>query len=161
MPSHSGTKQLVASLSLSFETHGAEKSLEGYKSPLVLLPPIEWAGGDGSSPKEQAYFHGVLETYGFFLFGYWARVPELEQQFSDYRQCVEDNRNRNWMLSGWLFGESLEASAAAQLVRETIPLVCGEYAGKGNGGWNPPRIVSKREWQDYSGVERKFWRLYT
>ena len=93
------------------------------------------------------------------LFGYWygTRDPKLEQQFSDYRQCVEDNQNRSWPLFGWLWGESLEASAAAQLVRQTIPLVCREYAGKGNGGWNPPRIVSKREWQGYSDVERMFY----
>jgi hypothetical protein len=136
---------------------GAEKSLDGYKSPFVILPPIEWADGDGGSPEEQAYFHGALETYGFNLYGYWARTPELEQQFSDFRKCIEDNQHHSWPLFGWLWGTSLEASAAAQLVRESIPLTCQEYAGKGNGGWNPPHIVSKEKWQGYSDAERKFY----
>jgi len=134
-----------------------DKTLEGYKSPFVILPPIEWAGGDGSSPKEQAYFHGALETYGFILYGYWPRTPEFEQQFSDFRKCTEDNKRRSWPLSGWLFGTSLDASAAAQLIREMIPIACREYAGKGNGGWEPPRIVSKEGWEGYGDVERRFY----
>ena len=32
--------------------NAGDKSLKGYKSPFVILPPFEWAGGDGSSPKE-------------------------------------------------------------------------------------------------------------
>ena len=148
---------LVALLGVSHEVYGADSALKGYKSPLVLLPPIEWADGDGSSPKEQAYFHGALETYGFILFSYWPRDTELEQQFSDFRRCVEDNKDRRWNLFGWLWGESLEASAAAQLIRETIPLVCQEYAGKGRGGWNPPQIIGKREWQSYSSTQRMFY----
>lgn len=148
---------LAAALAVSTEAYGADKGLQGYKSPLVMLPPIEWAGGDGSSPKEQAYFHGALETYGFILYAHWAQTPETEQQYSDFRKCVEDDPQRRWPLSGWLFGTSLEASAAAQLVRESVPLVCREYAGRGSGGWDPPRIVSKEEWQAYSDTERKFY----
>lgn len=139
------------------EAGGSDKSLEGYKSPFVILPPIEWAGGDGSSPKEQAYFHGVLETYGFILYGVWPRVAEAEQQFSDYRQCAEDNRDRGWPLTVWISGTALEASMAAQMVRRFIPLVCQEYVKKGSGGWKPPRIVGKEDWQGYGDIERKFY----
>jgi hypothetical protein len=136
---------------------GADTGLDGYRSPFVILPPIEWAGGDGSSPKEQAYFRGTLETYAFILYGYWPRNAELEQQFSDFRTCIEENQHRQWPLFGWFFGKSLEASAAAQLVRESIPLACREYAGQGAGGWEPPHIVSKKEWLSYGSLERKFY----
>jgi len=144
-------------LGFSHEACGADSLLKGYRSPIVVLPPIEWPDGDGNSPEEQAYFHGVLETYGFVLFSFWPRVAEYEQQFSDYRRCVEDNKDRHWQLFGWLWGESLEASAAAQMIRETIPLVCQEYAGKGKGGWKPPQSIGKREWQSYSSIERTFY----
>lgn len=56
-----------------------------------------------------------------------------------------------------MFGASLDASAAAQLIRHTIPTVCREYAGKGSGGWQPPRVVSQEDWRSYGDVERRFY----
>lgn len=144
---------LVVPLNQTFAANGADE----YKSPFVLLPPIEWAGGDGSSPKEQAYFHGVLETYGFTIYGLWPRTAEAEQQFSDFRQCIQENIDRKWPLLDWAFGKGLDASAAAQMIRNSIPMVCNDYAGKGVSGWNPPRITRKSDWQAYDEEEQKFY----
>ncbi len=148
---------LAAPLVLSFGALGAAKSMKDYKSPLVVLPPIEWVGTDVNSPKAQAYFHGVLETFGFFLLMNFARNPENEQHFSDYRQCAENNRNRDWQISNWLKGYDTNTSIAFRLIRLDIGYVCGEHEGKSNGGWGPLEVVSKREWQDYNAVERKFY----
>ena len=134
---------LVASLGLSFEAHGAAKSMKDYKSPLVVLPPIEWTGSDPSSPGAQAYLHGVVETFGYFLFMNWTRTPENEQHFSDYRQCAENNRNRNWQISDWLKGYDPNRSAALGLIRLEIGYICQEHEGKGNGGWDPLEVVTE------------------
>jgi hypothetical protein len=91
------------------------------------------------------------------MYGAWPRVAKAEQAFSDYRQCVEKNKDRKWILTGWIFATALKASATAQLVRNLIPLVCQDYAGKGRGGWQPPRIVDKKTWLNYSDIERKFY----
>ena len=172
---------LVASLGLSFEAHGAAKSMKDYKSPLVVLPPIEWTGSDPrsrevqqyfsglsrrgrqeyfrsiiNSPKAQAYFHGVMETFDFFFLTYLPRTPESAQHSSDARQCAEDNRNRNWEISGWLRGNRPKKAAAFGVIIEIV-FFCEGYAGKGNGVFAPVELVSKREWQDYSAVERKFY----
>lgn len=136
---------------------GGSKSLEGYNSPLIVLPLIEWDDFEGNSPEHQAYFHGALETYGYILYGYWPRTPKHEQEFSAYRKCVEENHSsNNWRL-GWVWGKYLKSSVAAQLVRRNIPNVCHTYAGKGDGEWNPPRVVGKQEWKGYTANERKFY----
>jgi len=82
---------LIAAFSLVVEVRAANVNFETYKSPLVILRPTEWTGLDFSSrkerekftalsrherqtflrdveisPKGQAYFHGVMETFAFF-----------------------------------------------------------------------------------------------
>jgi len=133
------------------------RGIDGYQSPVLILPLLEWPGEDGSASAELAYFHGVWETYGFIMYGAWPRIAKAEQSFSDYRQCAEENKDRRWTFTGWLFATALKSSAAAQLVRNLIPLVCQHFAGKGHGGWQPPRIVDKKTWLNYSDIERKFY----
>ena len=98
------------------EVNGKNTKLDGYRSPILILPSFDWPEGDGRSTQEQAYFHSVLETYGFILYGAWPRVPKFEQQFSDIRLCVDKNKDRKWPLFGWFFAKSSKASAAAQMI---------------------------------------------
>ncbi|MCZ6844594.1 MAG: hypothetical protein O7F69_01725 [Alphaproteobacteria bacterium] len=187
---------LVAPLVLSLEARGAGERIEDHKSPLVILPPIEWPSADVNSPKVQEYFNsvlsprkrkeyfngvlssrerqeyfnsvlssptaqvyfkGVLETSGFIFLKYLDRTPEFEQQFSDFRQCAENNRNRSWPIAGWFEDYSPDTNAAFPLIRATIPFLCEKYVGMGNGGRSPIDLVTKQEWQDYNAVERKFY----
>jgi hypothetical protein len=150
-------KFIIAGILFLTSCNSAAAQSETHKSPFVLLPPIEWANDDASSSKEKAYFNGVLETYGFTLYALWPRNAKYEQQFSDFRQCVEQNADRNWPLLDWIFGKNLNASVASTMIRKNIPIACKDFVGKGDGGWSPPRIVSKSDWQAYGKEERKFY----
>ena len=146
---------LAALIGLASGVQAASGPLEGYESPVLLIPASEWPSDNVL--EERAYFNGVLETYAFILYGYWPRTPRYEAEFSAFRRCIEGNPRPIWPLD-WVWGESLKATAAAQLIRKYIPQVCRDYKGDGGGGgWQPPRIISKQNWQAFNSDEREFY----
>ena len=92
---------------VSFNASAEQNDIQ--ESPFLLLAPVEWAGDDGGSSKAQAYFSGVLETYGFTLYSYWPRNAKYEQQFSDFRKCVERFPEGYWTLNEWAMGQFLKS----------------------------------------------------
>ena len=173
---------LITAFSLVVDVRAANVNFETYKSPLVLLLPIEWTGLDFSSRKErekftalsryerqtflrdveisprgQAYFHGVMETFAFFLFTNSARTPEIEQQYSDFRQCAVTQRNDRWYISSWFTSNPPHRTLAFELITLGFAFGCDAFGGDGDGRWIPLDLGIQLEWRDYNQVQRKFY----
>ena len=135
------------------------KSLDGYVSPYIFMPPIEWAGLDNTGLKERAYLAGVIDGYSFFLFGAWPRQQDYAQQFSDFRFCVDMEMKKKLPFPryNWVFAKSLKASQAAILLREAIPNKCIGYAGEGDGSWEPISAFDPKNWGQKSLDEQKWY----
>jgi len=87
----------------------------------------------------------------------FARTPEFEQQYSDFRHCAVTLRNDRWHISSWFTDISPDRSLAFELITAGFAFGCDQFGGDGDGQWVPLDLGIQLDWPVYSQVQRKFY----
>lgn len=112
-------------------------------SPLRFMTPYEWAGA--SEEQQRIYIAGALETWSFFLYGYFHSA--IAQEISDFVACVHNEKLDDFIVGLWLFGD-VEKSVAEHIFK-IAPIVCGKYEGKGDKSGEPLQVLSRQNWSAF------------